>query len=490
MSLPQGWWPWILIGSACPACSLQATKPPGQPLPAVFDTASPHDSVAWPGKDWYRTFGSAELDSLIEEATSNNFDVTRARARVTQADARAKQAHAGILPSVDAGGNANYLAGHSTNGSAHETDWAALLSASYEVDFWGKNRATADSARYLSVAARADRETVAITTLAGVADGYFQVLSLRERLGIAQSNVEAARGLLDIVEARYEAGLSNPVEVATQRTALATAQMSVPELEQTQKEAMASLAALLGRAPEGFRISAGELQSLHEPTVNPGLPSELLRRRPDVFTAEANLRSASADVVAARAALFPSLSLTAAGGIQNPALNAAVISLSGVGPTLNFGASLAQPIFDGGRLRAVTAEARAKEQELAGTYRAAIVAALVDVENSLSAIQHLDAARAFEEEAVTQSERAFEGAQLRYKAGSGDYLSVLEAQQTLSTVRDQYSRYRLARLQALVSLCKALGGGWQAPEATARTDATHAQNLRPPDPPASAWNTR
>jgi outer membrane protein, multidrug efflux system len=163
--------------------------------------------------------------------------------------------------------------------------------------------------------------------------------------------------------------------------------------------------------------------------------------------------------------------------------------LSGVGPTLNLGASLAQPIFDGGRLRAVTAEARAKEQELAGSYRAAIVAALVDVENSLSAIRHLDAARAFEEETVTQSERAFEGAQLRYKAGNGDYLSVLEAQRSLSTVRDQYSRYRLARLQALVSLCKALGGGWQAPneEPNARPDATNAQN-RPSERRTSAWN--
>jgi NodT family efflux transporter outer membrane factor (OMF) lipoprotein len=491
MSLPQRRLSWILIGIGCSACSLQPMNLPGQPIPAAFEAPSPHGSAAWPSKDWYRRFGSAELDSLIEEATSNNFDVARARARVAEADARAKQAHAGILPSVDAGGNANYLAGHSVNGSAHETDWAALLSASYEVDFWGKNRATADSARYLSVAARADRETVAITTLAAVADGYFQVLALRERLRIAQSNVAAARGLMDIVEARYKAGLSNPVEVATQRTALATAEMSVPELEQTHGEAMGSLATLLGRAPEGFGITGGALESLQEPAVSPGLPSELLRRRPDVFTAEANLQSASADVVAARAALFPSLSLTAAGGVQNPALNAAVISLSGVGPTLNLGASIAQPIFDAGRLRAVSAEARAKEQELAGSYRAAIVAALVDVENSLSAIHHLETARAFEEETLTQAERAFEGAQLRYQAGNGDYLSVLEAQRTLYTVRDQYSRYRLARLQALVSLCKALGGGWQAPseEPNARSDATNAQNRRPPDRTTSAWNT-
>jgi multidrug efflux system outer membrane protein len=183
--------------------------------------------------------------------------------------------------------------------------------------------------------------------------------------------------------------------------------------------------------------------------------------------------------VAARAALFPSLTLTAAGGVQNPALNAAVTALSGVGPTLNLGASLTQPIFDGGRLRAVRAEAQAKEQEAAAKYRAAIAAALVDVENSLSAIQHLDAAGSFQNDDLTQSERAFEGARLRYKQGYGDFLSVLEAQKAIYAVRDQFIQYKLARLQALVSLCKALGGGWQAPDPAAQPQTT-AQSISPP----------
>jgi outer membrane protein TolC len=189
----------------------------------------------------------------------------------------------------------------------------------------------------------------------------------------------------------------------------------------------------------------------------------LLWRRPDIFTAEANLQSANADLVAARAALFPSLTLTASGGVQNPALNAAVLTLSGVGPTLNLGASLVQTIFDGGKLRAMRAEAQAKDEELVTSYRASILAALVDVENSLSAVHHLDAARDFQNENLAQSERAFEGARLRYKEGSGDFLTVLEAQKIVYAVRDQFSQYKLARLQALVSLCKALGGGWQAP---------------------------
>src|ERR1700719_4713280 len=145
-----------LIGWLCAGCTLQATKPVGPAPPAAFDKALPNEAANWPSKDWYHGFASTELDALISEAASNNFDLDTARASVAQADARARQARAGILPSVDAGGIANYLAGHSVNGSAHETDWAALLSASYEVDFWGKNRATADSAPLLAAAAAGD----------------------------------------------------------------------------------------------------------------------------------------------------------------------------------------------------------------------------------------------------------------------------------------------------------------------------------------------
>src|SRR5260370_31084553 len=135
-----------------------------------------------------------------------------------------------MLRNVDATGNANYLAGHSVNGTAHETDWAALLSASYEVDFWGKNRAAADSARLLTVAARADHDTVALTALAGVANGYFPVLSLRERLGIAHSSVDAARSLMEIVGAPFKAGVSHPVEGAAPKAAPSNAQPTIPQL--------------------------------------------------------------------------------------------------------------------------------------------------------------------------------------------------------------------------------------------------------------------
>jgi len=450
-------------------CALHEVQAPPPVLPRAFTAQSAPGEAAWPSRDWYETFGSRELKTFIDEAAGGNLDLAMARARVRQADARARQAGAAILPSVDLGANGNYLAGHSNNGSAHETDWAALLSASYEVDFWGKNRAAMRSARALDAAARADRDTLALTSLAGVADAYFQVLSLRERTGLAMANRDTAKKLLHVIQARFDAGMANPVEIATQKVSLAAAAMVIPELQQQESETLAALAVLLGRQPENFTVAARSLDELQEPRVAAGMPSELLARRPDVFMAEANMRAADADVVVARAALFPSLTLTASGGLQNPALNAAVISLSGVGPTLNLGAALTQPIFDAGRLRAVRAEVQARDEELIVAYRGAILAALVDVENALAALRHLDDSQPFQAENLAQSERAFEGATLRYRQGSGDFLTVLEAQRLLYTARDQSSQYRLARLQALVALCKALGGGWQASNSTVST---------------------
>ena len=457
---------WMLSVSCLTGCTLQASRPPAPALPETFAQVAGSTAANWPSSDWYRGFGSTELDGLIDQAITNNFDLQAAHWRIEQALERAKQAHAGLFPTVDGLGNINYLAGHSHDGGLHETDWSALLSASYEIDFWGKNRASADSARDSLIASRADRDTLALTTLAAIANEYFQLLSLRERLDIARANVAAARNLAEIVSSRYRAGLANPAEVATQRAALAATQLQIPELARLEEESINALASFIGRQPEGFSVPGVSLDSLQEPAVAAGLPAELLRRRPDILVAEANLAAASADTVVARAALYPSLSLTLQGGVANPAVNAAVNSLAGVGPSLNLGAALTQPIFDAGKLRSQSREAQAKEQEVVTSYKAALITALVDVENSLAALRHLDEAREAQNTNLEESTRAFEAAQARYQHGNGDFLSVLEAQKLLFAARDQYSQYKLARLQAVIAVCKALGGGWQTPDGT------------------------
>jgi outer membrane protein TolC len=246
-----------------------------------------------------------------------------------------------------------------------------------------------------------------------------------------------------------------------------TAEVAITDLEQQQGEALAALALLLGRFPEQFRIDGTSLDALHEPMVGPGLPSELLTRRPDLRLAEANLEAAHADLLVARASMLPSLSLTAGAGVQNPALPATVLTIPGIGPSFALGGSLLQPIFDHGRLRAQRDEAVAKEQELLTVYRSAIVAAFGDVENALRAAQQSRRAMQFELDNAAQSERAFTAAKLRYESGSGDFLTLLEVQQSLYAARDRVVQAKLARLQSLVGLCKALGGGWTEPPAAA-----------------------
>src|SRR5215469_4156346 len=465
---------------AC-GCATEGPPQPSPIAPAAFEFGGAAPGASWPAEDWYRGFGSDELNDFVDLAVHDNTDLTVARERVAQADARARQAGAAILPKVSVDANATYLSGHSQQGSGHELDWFAMLSASYEVDFWGKNRATANAGRLQAGASRAERDTVALTLLGGVAGEYFQVLALRERLAIARANRDAAQKILAAVQARYDAGVASPTELASQKAALYAAQIVIAELEQLEMEARATLALLLGRPPENFEVRAENLDSLREPVVTAGLPSELLTRRPDVMMAEANLHAAHANLAAARAAMFPNLTLTAAAGVQNPALPAIVNTIPGVGPSYSAIAGLTQPIFDHGRLAAQRDEALAKEQELLATYRAAIIASLADVEKALSAVQHLDAVRKFQEGSVAESERALEGAQLRYQRGSGDFLTLLQSQRTLYAARDQFAQYRLARLQALVALCKALGGGWnaspaamRAPEGAPAARANHA----------------
>jgi NodT family efflux transporter outer membrane factor (OMF) lipoprotein len=450
----------IVAALLCVSCVVAPFKAPPPDLPATFENAAADLLPRWPQSEWYSEFASEELLALITEATASNLDIAAASARVLQADARARAAGSALLPTLSAGPTVTHYVGRSGGQSVQETDWSVLASASYEVDFWKKNRSAAQSARLLSAAGKAEGEVMRLTTTASVATTYFQVLSLRERLAIAQSNLDTTRQVLQAIQARYDAGVASPVELATQRAAEANAQLAIPPLQQNEAEARAELALLLGRRPEEFAVSGTTLDAITEPAVTAGLPSELLQRRPDVVAAELNLEASHADLNAARAALFPSLTLTAGGGLQNPSVQAAVTTLTGTGYSLNVGAALLQTIFDAGKRRAVRAEAQAREEELVANYRTAILDALRDVEVALAAMQHLNVQREAQAQNVLQSQRAFEGASIRYREGSGDFLTMLDAQRTLYAADEQLSQYRLARLQAVVSLYKALGGGW------------------------------
>jgi NodT family efflux transporter outer membrane factor (OMF) lipoprotein len=410
--------------------------------------------------DWFRGFGSQELDDLVASAYRDNQDLAAADARMRQADARARAAGAALLPDVNAGASGVFFAGHSPDGSVTETDYAALLSASYEIDFWGKNRAARMSARARREASESDKAVVALSTATGVANTYFHLIAQRERVELAKRTLSNAAQLLELIEARRTANLSNPVELAQQRAVVAGAEVHSKEVEQQELEQEAALAILVGKLPGTITVAAGHLSEVAPPRVSPGLPAELLARRPDIFAAEANLRAAHADVLQARAAFFPSVTLTGTAGLANPAVAAAVRTLTGLGPTMSLGADVVQSVFNGGRLRAARDEAAGKEEELLAQYRGAVLAALWDVEVALSAIERLDRQEGAQKQSIEQSEQALAGAQARYRAGAGDFIVVLEAQRSLVTAQEQWNQYQLARLQAAVGLCKALGGGW------------------------------
>ena len=452
----------LLLSAACtqtPPPALSATD-----TPAAFDQAVPPGVTAWPATDWWKGFGDSQLNTLIETAHANNLDIAQAEARLRQADARARQAGAALLPTLGLNANVNSLYGQSSGASLHETDYSAGLGASYELDFWGKNRAAANSAGFARAASAADRATVALTVTGSVANSYFQLLSLRDRIGVAEANLKSSAEILGVVQRRVDAGYSPAADLLQERANMAMQRVALPALQQQELEMRDALAILLGRPPEGFTVTGASLDGVSAPAVAPGLPSGLLTRRPDIATAEANLAAAHADLAVARAAFLPNISLSATAGLQYPALAAAVDTLPGVGFGADIGAALIQSIFDGGKSAARTDEAMAREEELLAAYRAAVMNAFADVENALGNLEHLAAQETALRDQVAQSEKALGAAQRKYNAGYSDFLTVTDAERSLYTARDQLSDVRRARLVASVALYKALGGGYTAPE--------------------------
>ena len=448
----------LLCSLSITACQIQPVNDPVPvDVPAGWDQAAENSEV-WPAPDWWRNFGSAELNQLMIEAQTNNLDLAAAVARVLQAEAQARLAGVALLPTLDLGAEA---ARQGSFGGDDDVDasnsFDISLGASYEIDFWGKNRAILTSAQESLTASQFDRGTIALTLTSGVALTYLQVLSLRERIAIAALNLENAESVLKLVEARVKYGAASPLDLAQQRGVVARQQAAIPPLEQQERDARSALALLLGKPPQGFDVAATSLDEIALPQVIAGLPSELLIRRPDIRTSEAQLRAANADIAAARAAYFPSIGLTGSSGFASTTLAA----LFDGGLLYSLAVSVVQPIFDAGRREAEEDFAVARREELVQFYRSAIINAFADVETSLGTIKSTAEQQNWQTEQLRQAEIAFQLAERRYKEGAEDLLTVLDAQRTLYDAQDQELQIRFARLQSLVSLYRALGGGWE-----------------------------
>ena len=413
----------------------------------------------WPAADWWHGFGSAQLDELIAEAERNNDDLAGAVARVREADAQARIAGAPLLPSLDLGATATRERAQVSGGGPRVFNaFSPLLTASYELDFWGKNRALRDAARAAANASRYDRQTIALTVVSSVATTYFQALELRDRIEVAQQNLDNSEKILKGFKAEQSAGTATGLDVAQQATTVALLNAALPPLLQQLRQTVHALAVLVGKTPESVDIDTGTLTNLSSPVIVEGLPSQLLSRRPDVAEAEQQLIAANADIGAARAALFPSIQLTASGGYESSALTSLVSPPNRV---YALTAGLTQPIFHGGALRGQVEFSHARYTELLTTYHKTLLTAFSNVEDALVATQQTAEQQKRQQEAVATARRAFEFAQMQMSAGTVNILTVLNTENALFSAQDQLAQVNYLRLQALVDLFTALGGGWQ-----------------------------
>jgi len=452
-----------VAGSA--GCVLTQDVPdPALDIPDGYRAARLTDRDAPPTLDWWRGFRSAELTDLMEEAQRVNLDIAAAVARFKQADAQARVAGAALLPNLSGSGSETYsrTSGSSssglTNGGREVVNYSSSLSASYQLDFWGQNRDALQAAEETAIANRFDRDVVALTTLASVANAYFQVLASQDRIRTAERNIASATRVLEAIKQRLKAGTGTDLDVAQQEAVLGNQKAAVPPLRQTLAQNINALATLVARPPESVRVTGGSLNAVSSPRVTPGLPSELLTQRPDIRRQEAQLASATANVGSARAQFFPSIQLTGQGGYQSSALvslfqpHAAFFSMVG---------GLTQPIFDGGKILGNFEFNQAKQDELLQTYRKTVVSAFADVDNALVSIKETTAKLRLQREVVAASRRAFQLSEQQLRAGTADIVTVLNTQVTLFQAEDVLWQAKLARLLAIVSLYQALGGGWE-----------------------------
>jgi NodT family efflux transporter outer membrane factor (OMF) lipoprotein len=454
----------------------KAYKRPPLDVPAAYRATPQSAATAWPSATWWEGFHSADLNALIEEARTHNFDIAGAIARVRQADAQVRTAGAPLLPDITGDASASWqheglgtgsssrLGSNAFGGSNASFDfhsYSAGLSAGYELDFWGHNRAARQSAVASSMFSRFDQQTVALTVVADVANTWFTALALADRLAVARGNLADAEHTLAVIRGRFDAGTANQLDIAQQQSLVAGVRATIPSFASQMEQEVIALGILTGQPPERISVRPGTLTDLALPLVVSGLPSELLARRPDVASAEAQLVAQNFSITVARAAFFPSIQLTASAGYQAPALNRLVTP---GGALASLAGGLTQPIFDGGTLRGQFDLAKGRYAELLADYRKAVVQAFTDVDTALTAWRYATEQEGLQAVAVEAARRAATIAQAQMEAGTVDITTVLTAEETFFSAEDLLVQVRLARAQALLSLYKALGGGWVEPD--------------------------
>ena len=452
--------------AALSGCALQSEVPPldQSDVPAAWLAPVTSDAMVWPAVNWWESFGDSELTTLITEVQAGNFDLANNQRNLQAAQINLREAQFNLLPraSLTIGTGASYsdirVDGVQNSGSAG-SPFDVAGSISY-TDILSKPAVyTQALADYDSRAAQV--ADVALNTLGTSASTYFQLLLIRDKTTAARQNVANAEAIAEIANARVAAGVAVPIEALQQQIALQRERASLSSLLQSDLAARASLALLSGRGVQGFDIAGQTLANIAVPKVQPGLPSELLLRRPDLVQAEAQLRSTVAGLDIARSDFFPSISLT--GGLNTSSTSLSELVTS---PDVYFRSSAAilQTLLDTGQRTRTVERTRLTLGSSLSTYRRTVLAAFNEIEVLLSSIQLQTEQVNVAQQNLSAAEESFRIAQVRYEEGVTEFQTVLTSQNTLFSSRNAYLDSKLQQLNIAVSLYQALGGGWQFAE--------------------------
>ncbi|HKD21783.1 MAG TPA: efflux transporter outer membrane subunit [Rhizomicrobium sp.] len=470
-------------------------------IPSKFDGPIPEKVGVWPAKEWWHGFNSPELDGLIATAETDNLNIAVAFAAVLQAQAQTNIERSSLFPSITLNPSAERSASPSSLVTASTGSRVALpgktvntfsftANGTWSPDIWGLARDNLNAAEDTLRAQRYAQEEVTLTEVSDVGTTYLDILALRERVTLAKKNVEDAKRVLAITQAKLANGVSSQLDLAQEQALVAQQEANIPVLEEQMLEARNALAILLGRPPEGFDVKGQNLNGIATPLVAPGMPSQLLLRRPDIAQAEAQLASAHANVDAARAAFFPAVTITGqagtTSGLVGTLFHASTFEWSA-------GASALQTLFDAGRLFGESDLAKAQQLSLVASYRQTVISAFSNVENSLNQVSNFAIQQAALEREVKASAEAERISELQYREGIVDLTTLIQTQQTLFTAQDVLAQARLAHAQAVINLYESLGGGWsQNPEDNTQplpgtVEAADREPAPVPDPEDSIW---
>lgn len=464
----------LLTGCRTPVREVQAPVD----LPTAWQAAQ--TEAGEPGVDWWATFGDTNLTAAIQEALARNHDLEAAVARLDLAMAEARIVGADLSPQIGAGFNAarsqqNFIGLPIPGGGggvlkSRSTSYGLNVNLSWELDLWGRIRAGHRAALSQVMASRADLAGVAHSLAAQTAKSWLAVTESRQQIELAEATVRSYGETSGLVRERYERGLRSPLDLRLAQANLAAAEALLSERRNVHSRLVRQLEILLGRYPSASLATGTTLPEV-PPATPAGLPAELLSRRPDLAAAEQRLRATDHQVIQAKAALLPRISLTASDGTTAKE----VTDLLSTGfHVWSIAGNVAQPILQGGRLRAGVKRAEAQSRQALAVYESAVLRALGEVETALAAEQFLAQREADLHRAVEQSRAAMFLADERYRSGLENFTTVLETQRRVLDTETQLATVRRQRLEARIDLHLALGGGFEpaktAPKNIGQTD--------------------